>query len=71
MLERAVELEPADALLNDHLGDAYWRVDRRIEARFQWQRALSLQPGPSDQALIETKLENGLPALPRTRSATR
>jgi tetratricopeptide (TPR) repeat protein len=71
VLERAVELEPADALLNDHLGDAYWRVDRRIEARFQWQRALSLQPAPSDQAAIEAKLENGLPALPRTRSATR
>jgi tetratricopeptide (TPR) repeat protein len=71
VLERAVELEPADALLNDHLGDAYWRVDRRIEARFQWRRALSLGPAPTDQARIEAKLADGLPALPRTRSATR
>ena len=28
-LERAVELEPADPDINDHLGDAYWRVGRR------------------------------------------
>ena len=30
--------------LNDHLGDIYWRLGRRIEARFQWQRALTFEP---------------------------
>lgn len=70
-LERAVELEPADALLNDHLGDAYWRAGRRIEARFQWQRALSLDPAGPDANAIQVKLDDGMPPLPRTRSATR
>ncbi|MBL8644933.1 MAG: tetratricopeptide repeat protein, partial [Rhodospirillaceae bacterium] len=28
-LEKAVELQPADATLNEHLGDAYWKVGRR------------------------------------------
>ncbi|MGE0739939.1 MAG: tetratricopeptide repeat protein [Hyphomonadaceae bacterium] len=69
LLERAVELEPADATLNDHLGDVYWRLNRRIEARFQWRRALSLSP--DNAAAIEAKIENGLPPIAPTQSATR
>jgi len=68
-LEAAVRLEPADPTLNDHLGDVYWRLDRRTEARFQWQRALTLQPDNADA--LRAKIENGLPALPPTHSATR
>ncbi|MDZ4692146.1 tetratricopeptide repeat protein [Terricaulis sp.] len=68
-LERAVELEPADPTLNDHLGDVYWRLGRRIEARFQWQRALSFEP--DDPTSIQAKIDNGLPALPPSRSANR
>ena len=68
-IERAVELEPADAVLNDHLGDVYWRVGRRIEARFQWQRALSLEPESAEA--IQAKVENGLPDVPPSQSATR
>ena len=64
-LEHAVELQPADVTLNDHLGDAYWRTDRPIEARFQWQRALSLNPSATMRTAIQTKLDHGLPA-PRT-----
>jgi tetratricopeptide (TPR) repeat protein len=60
-LERAVELEPGDPILNDHLGDAYWRVGRLREARFQWLRALTLDPEEDEIALIEDKLEHGLP----------
>ena len=30
-----------DPVVNDHLGDVYWAVGRKTEARFQWQRALS------------------------------
>jgi len=39
-LERAIELEPADPTINDHLGDVYWAVGRRLEAIYQWRRAL-------------------------------
>ncbi|MEZ5972794.1 MAG: tetratricopeptide repeat protein [Hyphomonadaceae bacterium] len=68
-LETAVRLEPADATLNDHLGDVYWRLDRRIEARFQWQRALTLNP--DDPEPIQTKLQNGLPAAAAPRTVNR
>jgi Flp pilus assembly protein TadD len=61
ILERAVELSPGDATLHDHLGDAYWRVGRRIEARFQWRRVLSLQATPAERTAAEKKLAEGLP----------
>jgi len=59
-LERATELMPVDPVVNDHLGDAYWAVGRRIEAEFQWKRALSFDPEEEDAARIRRKLEVGL-----------
>lgn len=69
-LERAVELEPRNATINDHLGDAYWMAGRVNEARFQWSRALAMDPGAVEAARIATKLAQGLalPALPRAAS---
>ena len=32
---------PIDPVVNDHLGDAYWAVGRKLEAEFMWKRALS------------------------------
>lgn len=61
-LEAAVELEPGDPDVNGHLGDAYWRADRRIEAQFQWRRVLSLEPDAKQKAEAETKLRDGLGA---------
>jgi Flp pilus assembly protein TadD len=55
-LERAVELKANDATINDHLGDAYWRVGRKLEARFQWIRAMSLEPDADLKAALEKKL---------------
>jgi len=66
-LEEAVLLSPADPEINSHLGDAYWRVGREIEARFQWSRALTLDPPPEIKADAEAKLKAGLP--PVTTSA--
>jgi Flp pilus assembly protein TadD len=63
-LERAVELRPQDPVINDHLGDAYWRVGRRQEARFQWRRALSLGPEEDEAPVIEKKIDAGLGAAP-------
>jgi len=59
-LERAVALEPGDPTINDHLGDALWRVGRRIEARFQWRHALGMNPDAKLEAEIRHKLEWGL-----------
>ncbi|HEX2939686.1 MAG TPA: tetratricopeptide repeat protein [Rhodopila sp.] len=55
-LEKAVELEPEDATINGHLGDAYWAVGRKIEAQYQWRRALTMHPAPEDAAKLEAKL---------------
>ena len=43
-LERAVLLKPDDPTINDHLGDAYWRVGRTLEAHFQWSQAKDFKP---------------------------
>ncbi len=59
-LEKAVESTPSDGTINEHLGDAYWKVGRRNEARFQWQRALSFEMEEPQRASIRTKLERGL-----------
>ena len=60
-LERAVLLSPGDPTINEHLGDAYWKVGRRLEARFQWERALSLEPEKDQIPAITRKLNDGLP----------
>ena len=69
-LERAVELKPVDPTINDHLGDAYWRVGRTLEARFQWSHARDLKPDDeNDLKKIEAKLKNGLVDPPPPPSA--
>ena len=60
-LERATALEPGNATANYHLGDAYWRVGRELEARFQWRRTLDLEADPEERAGALDRLENGLP----------
>lgn len=59
-MERAAELLPVDPIVNDHLGDVYWAVGRKVEARFQWNRALSFDPEPEEATRIRRKLEVGL-----------
>ncbi|MCA0201843.1 MAG: alpha/beta hydrolase, partial [Proteobacteria bacterium] len=59
-LEKAVEAAPADATINEHFGDALWKVGRRVEARYQWQRALILDVEDAQRAAITKKLEQGL-----------
>jgi len=69
-LEAAVTKEPANAELNDHLGDAYWQVGRQREARFQWSRVLTLNPDAEQRAEAERKLAQGLePATPMSSGA--
>jgi tetratricopeptide (TPR) repeat protein len=56
-LENAVELEPEDPSINGHLGDAYWAAGRKLEATYQWRRALTFNPEPDDAAKLEAKLQ--------------
>lgn len=62
-MEKASLLEPVDPIVTDHLGDVYWMNDRKLEARFQWRRALSFEPTETDKARIQRKLEVGLDAV--------
>ena len=59
-LEEAVELEAGDPDINNHLGDAYWRIGRRAEAEFQWKRVLTLDPEAKMKTEVESKLVSGL-----------
>ena len=59
-LENAIELEAGDPDINNHLGDAYWRVGRKDEAIFQWRRVLTLDPDPKMKAEVDQKLAKGL-----------
>ena len=56
-------LKPDDPVLNDHLGDAYWRAGRRLEATFQWSHARDMKPEPDVLAGVEKKLDEGLPPV--------
>jgi tetratricopeptide (TPR) repeat protein len=57
LLTQAVQLDPDDAEVNAHLGDAFWAAGLHLQASYQWQRALGLQPDPKLQAQIEGKLK--------------
>jgi tetratricopeptide (TPR) repeat protein len=63
-LEAAVLLVPGDPTINDHLGDALWRAGRRIDARFQWNHAITFSDNDTDKAAIEKKLKTGLGEKP-------
>ena len=70
-LEKAVELEPRNSVINDHLGDAYWAAGRQREGRFQWRRALTTDPEAPEIPKIEAKLRDGLPGYPAASQAAR
>lgn len=60
-LERALAGEPQDPTINEHLGDAYWTVGRRYEARYAWQSA-KLFADKKDQERLAKKIDLGLMA---------
>jgi len=62
-LERAVQLRSTDPEINDHLGDAYWMAGRKLEARFQWNIAASVDKEGAVKERVAEKLRNGLEAV--------
>jgi Flp pilus assembly protein TadD len=62
-MEQAADLLPVDPIVTDHLGDVYWAVGNRREARIQWRRALSFEPEPHEVDRIRRKLDLGLDAV--------
>lgn len=43
-----------------HLGDIYWHLDRRDDARAAWQKALDNYPPTPEREKLATKLKDGL-----------
>ena len=60
-LERATELEPSDPEIIGHLGDVYWVLGRRDEARYKWRLALSLSSDEDERQMLSARLADGLP----------
>jgi hypothetical protein len=48
-------------VVNDHLGDAYWRMGRKLDAHFQWNHARDMGPEPDELPAILKKINSGLP----------
>ncbi len=60
VLEQASLLLPYDPTVNDHLGDAYWKVGRKLEAKFQWRRAINHSKDSAQIEEIKNKLISGI-----------
>ena len=58
LLETAARGAPADVEINEHLGDAYYSVGRRLEARFAWRAARVYAEG-EDAARLDAKIRGG------------
>lgn len=64
-LERAAMMRPYHMVINDHLGDVLWQLDRKIEAHYMWKRAATYYDGKDEEQqrmINETyrKLREGL-----------
>jgi tetratricopeptide (TPR) repeat protein len=59
LLEQAVSKALGDVTINEHLGDAYWKSGRKIEARYAW-RAASLSAKDDAAKRITSKIDSGL-----------
>lgn len=59
-LEQAVSLDQAEPEIGEHLGDAYWRAGRRVDARYSWAAA-RVQANGAMAARLDGKINRGLP----------
>ncbi len=60
-LQTAVELMPADPIVNDHYGDVLWMSGEKIQARYYWRYVLNLEDTKEDlKKIIKNKLILGL-----------
>ena len=53
-------LEPEDAVIIAHLGDAYWQTNRYNEAQYKWRYAAQITKDEALRADLENKLASGL-----------
>ncbi len=58
LLEEAARADPGGSLVNEHLGDVYWALGRKYEARYAWHAA-AVYAANDATARIEAKLAGG------------
>ncbi len=56
-LKKAIQIMPNDPIVNDHYGDALWKLNRKIEARYYWQSSLNSE---DTEAEIKSKISKKL-----------
>ena len=59
ILQRAAQADPAQAEIQEHLGDALYAAGRRYEARFSWRAAL-VNAEDTDKERLQAKIDLGL-----------
>ncbi|MGE3142015.1 MAG: tetratricopeptide repeat protein [Hyphomonadaceae bacterium] len=71
LIERSNELSRGnpDPEVLDHLGDVYWRLNDREEAREAWRQALQARPDALRRRSLEQKVSRGLTTPPPERRA--
>ncbi len=59
LAERATDMLPQSAIVNEHLGDIYAAVGRNRESQYQYQKALALKDDlkPEDKARLKSKVK--------------
>ncbi|OWK31512.1 tetratricopeptide repeat protein [Sphingomonas dokdonensis] len=58
LIEQAAAASPVDQEVNEHLGDVYWALGRRFDARYAW-RAAKVAAEPDEAARLAAKIANG------------
>jgi predicted Zn-dependent protease len=61
LLEKAAKEAGSDVAINEHLGDAYWALGRRRDARYAWRVAAQASEGELAERLSR-KIDIGLSA---------
>ncbi|MDV6329584.1 tetratricopeptide repeat protein [Asticcacaulis sp. 201] len=59
-VEQAVQMEPADPEINEHLGDVYKALGRNAEAGYEWQRVLTLKTTDRQAAAVRKKIDDNV-----------
>ena len=60
-LQTAVQLMPADPVVNDHYGDVLWKNGNKIQARYYWKFVLDLKETKEELKInVKNKLISGL-----------
>ena len=60
-IQLAVQLMPADPIVNDHFGDVLWKNGNKIQARYYWKNVLNIKKTEDSlKKNVQEKLIKGL-----------